>query len=171
MLLAGAPCDLCKQLPACSSLQSVGSVALLLACQFLCSVFSQPSLPPSLIQGQARKKTYWLVSIPLTSLLLRCLVGLLAGLPWITPPSLCWSIASSTNFVGNSAQAHLVVISLTTTYIHCICTVEPFFSVVIMSKLSVKKITNIFLGYQQNCWATIPWILGMYIYSQSFALG
>ena len=47
-------------------------------------------------------------------------------------------------------------------------------------KLSVKKITDIFLGCQQNCWlwefvcelifrSTMPWILGVYIYSQSFA--
>ena len=61
MLLAGAPCDLCKQLPACSSLQSVGSVALLLACQFLCSVFSQPSLPPSLFNSGPGKEKNVLV--------------------------------------------------------------------------------------------------------------
>ena len=42
---AGAPCDLYKQLLACSSSQSVCARALLLACQFLCNVFFQPSLP------------------------------------------------------------------------------------------------------------------------------
>ena len=36
------------------------------------------------------------------------------------------ALPGSTNFVGTSAQAHLLVISLTTTYIHCTCTVEPF---------------------------------------------
>ena len=36
------------------------------------------------------------------------------------------ALPSSTNFVGTSAQAHLLVISLTTTYVHCTCTVEPF---------------------------------------------
>ena len=37
------------------------------------------------------------------------------------------ALPGSTNFVGTSTQAHLLVISLTTTYIHCTCTLEPFF--------------------------------------------
>ena len=44
MALAGAPHDLYTQLPTCSSLQSVFSLALLFACQF-CAVFF-PTLPP-----------------------------------------------------------------------------------------------------------------------------
>ena len=55
MLLAGAPCDLYKQLLVSSYSQSVSARALLLACQFLCSVFF-PALPPSLVQGQVREK-------------------------------------------------------------------------------------------------------------------
>ena len=45
MHLAGAPHDLHTQLLACSSLQSVFALVLLLACHF-CAVFS-PTLPPS----------------------------------------------------------------------------------------------------------------------------
>ena len=36
----------------------------------------------------------------------------LAGLPWIPPPH-ARALASSTNFVGTNAQAHLLVMSLT----------------------------------------------------------
>ena len=63
------------------------------------------------------------------------------------------ALPGSANFGGTSAQAHLLVISLTTTYVHCTCTVEPFVMLLkSVLKLSVKKITNIFLGCQQNCW-------------------
>ena len=37
--------------------------------------------------------------------------GLLAGLPWIPPPH-ARALSGSTNFVGTSAQAHLLVMNL-----------------------------------------------------------
>ena len=45
MHLAGAPHDLHTQLLACSSLQSVFALVLLLACHFCAGFF--PTLPPS----------------------------------------------------------------------------------------------------------------------------
>ena len=180
MLLAGAPCDLYKQLLACSSSQSVCARALLLACQFLWVFF--PALPPSLFQGQVREKNIlvgkdstdqFIVTVPGEGPSQGC-----HGL-YLLPCARAFS--GSTNFVGTSAQAHLLVISLTATYVHCTCTVEPFVMLLkSVLKLSVKKITNIFLGCQQNCWlwefvcelivrSTMPWILGVYIYSESFA--
>ena len=51
MSLAGSPHDLHMQLLACSSSQGVVAIACCLFAIFCC-VFSHPSLPPSLGQGQ-----------------------------------------------------------------------------------------------------------------------
>ena len=112
-----------------------------------------PALPPSLVQGQVREKnllvgkdsTDQIVTVPGGGPSQGC-HGLYL-LPCVR------ALPGSANFEGTSAQAHLLVISLTTTYVHCTCTVEPFVMLLkSVLKLSVKKITNIFLGCQQNCW-------------------
>ena len=54
MLLAGLPCDLYKQLLACSSSQCV--CQSLVACLPIFVQCFFPALPPSLVQGQVREK-------------------------------------------------------------------------------------------------------------------
>ena len=113
-----------------------------------------PALPSSLVQGQVREKNV-LVGKDSTD-------QFIVTVPGEGPSQGCHglyllpfarALPGSTNYVGTSAQAHLLVISLTATYVHCTCTVEPFVMLLkSVLKLSVKKITNIFLGCQQNCW-------------------
>ena len=67
-------------------------------------------IPPSLFRSGPSK--HWLVSIPLNcSVTHGAWWGLLVGLPWIPPPH-ARALPGSTNFVGTSAQAHLLVMNL-----------------------------------------------------------
>lgn len=116
----------------------------------LLAIFVQcffPALPPSLVQGLGRKKIYISVGKYSNDQFIVTVAGggRSQGCHGLYLLSCARAMSGLTNFVGTSAHAHLWVISLTTTYIHCTCTVEPFFMLLkSVLKLSVKKITTYF---------------------------
>ena len=108
MSLAGAPRDLYTQLLACSSSQSVVAIACCLR-DSLCFGFSHPSLP---LGGGLRKSWVGKYSTELFSVTVPgggrsqgCHGYLLLMLEHCPAPA---------NFEGTNAQAHLLVMSLTT---------------------------------------------------------